>query len=555
MPRPAPAVLQNALIVLLLAAAAATALLTAPTDGDFYWSDAPRHALNGLFIKDLLSDLPFSDPRQYAVDYYLRYPALTVLFYPPGFYGVLAAFYALFGESHFTAQLAVAVFFFIFLLAAWRLAARWLGPLGGAGAALLFAGAPEILLWARQVMIDIPAHALLIASVAAFLRFLDFNRHPPDASRGTGWLFTALLLFAASVWIKLNTVFLLPVFLIVWAMAEGPALLRDRRFWIAAALLTLLLAPLVAMVLSFGQGNIQSVEGRGGVDLPLFSLRAWSYYLRQMPAQLGWLTVAGAGLFLLLAFLRRQVPSRWRRPDILFLLLWFAFGYLFFTMIGIRLPRHDLFILFPVALAASGAVILLTGSRRGGLLVLLLGIGNFAYTAATQEIPRVGGYRQAAERIAAIAPRNAVILFSGYRDGSFIYNLRLQPRRDIAVLRADKLFLRVAIERRRGVRDLNFSPEDIRRMLSRYGVSHIVIEPGFWADLPSMAALEKLLNSNGFKLVATIPVEANVFTQAKTIRIYRNLAPVTGRQERMELEIPTIGRRLQGRIRNNAEQP
>lgn len=554
MSRHAPVVLQNALIILLLGVAAAAALLTAPTDGDFYWSDAPRHALNGLFVKDLLTDLPFFTLRQYAVDYYLRYPALTILFYPPGFYGALAAFYALFGESHFTAQLAVAVFFFLFLLAAWRLAARWLGTLGGAGAALLFASAPEILLWARQVMIDIPAHALLIASVAAFLRFLDLNGQN-DLPRATHWLFAALLLFAASVWIKLNTVFLLPVFLITWAVAVGTALLRDRRFWIAAVLLTVLLAPLVAMVLLFGQGNIQSVEGRSGVDLPLFSLQAWSYYLRQMPAQLGWPTVAAATLFLLLACLRRLFPSRWRRPDILFMVLWFGFGYLFFTMIGIRLPRHDLFILFPVALAAAGAITLLFGSRRGGLLLLLFGIGSYAYTTVTQDVPRVGGYRQAAERIAAIAPRDAVILFSGYRDGSFIYNLRLQPRRDIAVLRADKLFLRVAIERRRGVQDLNLNPLDIRRMLSRYGVSYIVIEPGFWSDLPSMAALEELLKGRGFALVEIVPIEANVFTQAKSIRIYRNLAPVADGQKRIDLDVPTIGRRLQGRIRDDKNRP
>ncbi len=538
----------DAAIIGLFAVVATAAFITSPTDGDFYWSDAPRHALNGLFVKDFLTDLPLSEPRQYAVNYYLRYPALTILFYPPGFYGVLAAFYAVFGESHATAQLAVSVFYFLFLLAAWRLAARWLGTLGAAGTALLFTGAPEILLWARQVMIDIPAHAALIASAAAFLRFLDLddNRDP----RAPRWLYAALLLFAASVWIKLNTVFLAPVFLITWAFSEGPALLRNRHFWVAAALLALLLAPLVVMVLMFGQGNIQSVEGRGGVDLPLFSLEAWSYYLRQMPAQLGPFTVAAALLLLPLLFFRRPPPQTWRRIDGLFVGLWFVFGYLFFTMIGIRLPRHDLFILYPVALAAGTAIIMLAGRKWGGALMLAFGFTTFAHTIITQEVPRVGGYRQAAERVAALAPRDAVVLFSGYRDGSFIFNLRLQPRHDIAVLRADKLFLRVAIERRRGVRDLDLTSEDIHEMLARYGVSYIVMEPGFWSDLPSMAAFETLLNAGGFELVETIPVTANVFTAAREIRIWRNPDPVAGAKERIELEIPTIGRRLRGRIRD-----
>ncbi len=80
----------------------------APHGGDFYWSDSPRHALNGVFVMDLIKTMPLDDPAGYAYRYYAQYPALTILFYPPLFYAISAPLYAVFGVSQATALLAVA---------------------------------------------------------------------------------------------------------------------------------------------------------------------------------------------------------------------------------------------------------------------------------------------------------------------------------------------------------------------------------------------------------------------------------------------------------------
>src|SRR5215471_1745026 len=64
-----------ALVVLL---AAVTALfLTAPFDKDMWWSDAPRHAMDGAFYRDFLRYLPLSYAKQWAMNYYIHYPALA----------------------------------------------------------------------------------------------------------------------------------------------------------------------------------------------------------------------------------------------------------------------------------------------------------------------------------------------------------------------------------------------------------------------------------------------------------------------------------------------
>lgn len=81
----------------------------APHGGAFYWSDSPRHALNGVFVMDLIKAMPLDDPTGYAYRYYAQYPALTILFYPPLFYAISAPFYAVLGVSHETALLVVAL--------------------------------------------------------------------------------------------------------------------------------------------------------------------------------------------------------------------------------------------------------------------------------------------------------------------------------------------------------------------------------------------------------------------------------------------------------------
>ncbi|OYV35282.1 MAG: hypothetical protein B7Z80_18815, partial [Rhodospirillales bacterium 20-64-7] len=108
-----PADLPAWVAVLILLAASIGLFLTAPTGGDFSWSDAPRHALNGAFLMDMVRDHPWRDPAGWAMQYYIRYPSLTILFYPPFFYAVEAAFYAVMGVSHAVAQMAETLFVFL----------------------------------------------------------------------------------------------------------------------------------------------------------------------------------------------------------------------------------------------------------------------------------------------------------------------------------------------------------------------------------------------------------------------------------------------------------
>jgi hypothetical protein len=100
----------RAVVAIVFIAANTALLVTAPHAGDFWWSDAPRHALNGIFVKDFAAAAPWHDPKTWAINYYLQYPALTILFYPPLFYCFEAITFAIFGVSQLAAQAAVSLF-------------------------------------------------------------------------------------------------------------------------------------------------------------------------------------------------------------------------------------------------------------------------------------------------------------------------------------------------------------------------------------------------------------------------------------------------------------
>src|SRR5271167_3863163 len=142
--------------LLMLAFAVFLLFKTSPTQGDFWWSDAPRHAMDGVFYYDMARAMPITHVRQWAINYYLQYPAVTVLSYPPLFALVEALFFALFGVSHATAQLTVTAFYLAAAWGAYVLARRWLDRVSAFATALLFIGVRVMALWGRQVMLEIP---------------------------------------------------------------------------------------------------------------------------------------------------------------------------------------------------------------------------------------------------------------------------------------------------------------------------------------------------------------------------------------------------------------
>lgn len=530
----------DALAALLIFLLLALLFLTSPREGNFYWSEAPRHALNGVFIKDLLLDMPWSAPQDYAFRYYAQYPALTILFYPPLFYAISAPFFLLFGVSHAT---ALAVVFLHYAALAWgsyRLAGLWLPRSAALLCALTVVALPEAAFWGRQVMLEIPAFAFLVWSAYAFVRYLRGAR--------PGFLYLACALLVLGMYTKISVAYMAPVYAAVLLGRHGFGALRSRHLWGSVLLSALALVPLIVLTVKFGQANVQSVTGVADAQVSRTSLSGWLWYGRQLPHQLGVAAFAGAflgGVAWVVAAVRRRTDTL--AEQLLFFGAWFCIGYLFFSAIDLKEARHSVFLLYPPVFAAFAALQALNARwLRAGLGALLLA-ATLAQTLLTRPVLEVDGYAQAADYVARHAPPDSAVVFSGYRDGAFVFNMRArEDRRDLSVVRADKLLVRVAVRRDLGIEQKALSEQDIRDLIHGGGAHYLVVQPGFWDDLEVMRRFESVLASDEFEEVARIPTPANFPAYEKELVIYRNKGPVQPRPKDFQIDLPIIGRKIEG---------
>lgn len=532
---------QTGIVFIILSAACLALLLTAPVDGDFWWSDAPRHALNGVFLRDFVAAHPLHHLVQWAVQYYLKRPALTIMFYPPLFYAVEATAFALFGVSHFIAQCTVSLFVLLLAVSAYLLSRLLLPRWAAAGAALLVIGTPETALWGRQVMLDLPAYGLITASAACLTAYVTTGR--PVA------IYLAVSFLLAAIYTKYNASFVAPALAAAFVAAKGRAAPRDRHAVIAGLLGAVGLLPAIGLFMRFGAANLTSVSGLRGT-LPLDSLACWLFYLEALPAQLGWLTVllsAGGLVFLV----RRIVvaESRWACA---LLLAWLVAGYLFFTFISLKEARDTLMVLLPLAITAPLFLLAVLPKSLGEPAGLALGMGTLLYTLVFFPVPHMKGYQEVASFLSANVPRDGIVVYSGYRDGNLIFDLTaLGNRSDITVIRADKLLLSVpAGERRRGVRQATDDQAAIGRLLRDLGASYFVVQSQFWSDLAVMSRFDTVVTGSEYEKAAHFDLTGDLSTQDgdQGIDILRPTYPVVPKSGRIRFDMPLARQRFEGNI-------
>src|SRR5208282_1105972 len=232
--------------------------------------DASRHAMNGAFILDFLHQLPLRHPIQSAYDYYRQYPALTIGFYPPLFSVALAAFYALFGVSEAAALLCELAFLFLLGCGAYRLSRHWLDWRPALAATLMVIGAPELLYWGRQIMLDIPAYAFLIWAAEFYVRYLK--------GAANRWLYLAVLFTVAAVYTKYNAIFFVAVMAVALPCARGWRALFDPSVLRAAALGSLLMVPAAAIFFIFARYNLQQASAAPVAPAHAAGSAALTYY-------------------------------------------------------------------------------------------------------------------------------------------------------------------------------------------------------------------------------------------------------------------------------------
>lgn len=495
--------------------------------------------MDGAFYRDLVVNLPITHARVWATNYYLHYPAIVVLLYPPVFSVVEAVFFLLFGVSHFSAQLTVAAFYMAAAVGAYQLACVWVNRASALAVSLLFIGAHEIARWGRQVMLEIPVYALILWSCYFLFVYL---RDKKEVS-----LYLAAIALSGALYTKQTVLFLPLVFAVTIYAAQGWEVLHDRAVRRATGGFLLLTLPLLLFTLRFSGTHLKTVSGGEPSGYTRLNLAGWLFYVQSLPQQVGWAILSLASVYVLVGFVRHQ----WKlsKPAIVFLTAWLGFGYVFFSLLQVHEPRHSSVILFPLTIFVVLAIHHFIPPRFASYTAIALSSILLAFTLLYDPVPHLDGYEAVTDYVATVAPANSVILFSGYQDGMFIFDLRARDgAKNFAVLRSDKLLLNYAVYREWGLKQVSVTEPQIANLLNRYGVQYIVDQPNFWQDLKNMQSLQNVLHTAQFEKVADFPITGNILHHDTHIEIYKNLSALQPHPEQLKLNLGSVDLSVEGKI-------
>ncbi len=323
-------------VALSLASWILLCLLHWDNDGLWFPQDAPRHLINGIFLKDYVAaGLP--PPIEYARSYLIRYPIITPAKYPPGFYLLEAASFSVFVTSPWVAKslvLGFALFAALYQVAWLR---RFVDPEAGyLGAVLPIL--PCIVRYAHAILLNVPAFALLLASLYHARCWLD--------GRGRSHLYPFVAFAVAALLCYQGAVVLVLIFG-TWLALTGHWRLLLNRCAVMVAV-AVLLVPILLLA-----WNIRtSGQARWLVDTTyLDSPWTWLWYASRMTGAFGPVVLAGAAL----GAAAGALGGRWRR-ELTFSGGWIAVTYLFHSYLYGKDIRYILPLCTPLLSLTAVAV-------------------------------------------------------------------------------------------------------------------------------------------------------------------------------------------------------
>ncbi len=511
--------------------------------GGLGWSDAPNHVFDGIFLLEFFKQWPIDHVRQWAEQFYLRFPAIGIIvYYPPGFAAVEALLFAMLGVNILTARLTVLLFG---VGAGWLmyvLGRRWFDRPSGLFAALLLITCPHGFLWLNDVMLEWPATFWILLSAYFYQR----DRDEPKAR----W---SLLFFASIVMAfmtKQTAGFILPV-LMLHALFTA-----DRRYWSRASLWVGLIANAAIT------GGYILITQKKFAALPAMLLQPAIdpiFYPKHLPEIVGWplLPIVVLGLLTFICSPDRGVRAM--------LLLWFFTWAVFSSFIAAKEPRYFFFALPPLAFAATRFMIRRApiGLREKAMplslkspRILLLTLLVFVQTAlgiisSTGRLPDYSG------PVADLAswPEADVVLVDGVRDVQFVFDVYQNPaaRDKIVPLRASKLLYSRAAREKFGYQQFVHNNSDIVNMLDRYGIRYVIIESDYPrtpyqdADPPPRKMLRELLSTDSrFALVKSWPLRcSDPIWDGIELRLYAYPTCPERKSDTIRLSIPAMNKEVE----------
>lgn len=527
------------LLLLVLALAAAHAVVYR-TSEPFYYNDETRHVMTGVYFRDLLHDLPLGNLREYTVNYYLQYPSLGLLVWPPLFHALEGLLMSVFGTSMAVPLALVGLFATAACAYLFLLVCRTHDLPRAAAATLLFGLSPLVFEYSRFVMLEVPTLALALGAVYHFTRYLDAERRRDLA--------LAALFSALAALTRFDAIYLPPLFLIMIAARRRWGLLRRREVLAAAALAVLIVLPIFALIAGeIGWFHLRQATETLTQDFPGYlTLSRYVFYPLYLPSQVGVLTLTAAA-----AGMAAGVAA-WRGESLVYFAM-IAATYLTFTPIGEMDSRHAIYWVPAISFfAAHGLGAVAAWMRAPKLYLPLAAVVVVAASLSVLSKPRtfVRGYEEAARRLASQPDAPPFCLFVGRLNGNFIYQLRRHdPARRIWVLRADKLFYSVLVNTQTDYKQYAAGETEILDTIYKYDPAFIVVEdPPGAAWIAAEDRLRSIIESRPerFRLESDMALDTNNAEMSGTrLKIFRNTFRNPNPERRVGVELLMLRRSVE----------
>jgi 4-amino-4-deoxy-L-arabinose transferase-like glycosyltransferase len=476
--------------------------------GEFdYNVDEAQHAVTGLFIADALRDVPLRHPAHYAYNYYVQYPGVAIVHWPPLFYFFEGLAFIVFGPSPIAARLTILLFTVLLLFQWFRLVEELQDSYTAAVSTAILGLVPMVMLFEKTVMLEIPSLALGVTAIRYWMKYLN------DASKKSLYLFV-LWLSAALLCKQTNVYLLIFCFLTLLVTGKWKRIFSASFLW-AVGLGCLLVGPFY--------GLMAVTQGRAMAnDLGSHQMSGWmrlTFYLRTLPLTL---TVP----LLLLSLVGILFAKRWNRAgQAVPMVCWILAGYITFTLFGQAESRFAIYWVPPLVYFAAGFLTQcfhlpkVRLAMRGSALLLVgfLGIRAWAY-----ERPYISGYKDAASKLVTTY-HSGIVLFDGKVPGNFVFYMRaLDPQRQFIVLR--KSLYVSDIRTNQNSEELLRSRQELLDLFRRDGIRFAVVLENAPLQFESQRELRELLQSQQFRLVDSFPIVTNEPSwRGQSLRLYENM--------------------------------
>ncbi len=454
--------------------------------------DPPRHMMNGVYFYDLIKNLPLTDPIEYSLQYFARYPALSLGHHPILLGIAEAPFYAVFGVSVFSARLTIA-FFMLLAVIMWFLLIRAIYDQSVAFfSSLLFVTTPFVVDFSQVVMTEVPTLSLVILSTYFFYKYCELDKGK--------YIISFIIAFILSCLSKQTAVFILPVFPIYFLVTKGTRVLITKKGILFVTIATLVILTLITMSFKYSPFSVlwlkKEIFSNIGMSRILHPLKfVWNYHL-SVPV-------------LIFSVISICVSIYRKDKRAVFFILWIISLFMLVTLTGAPEPRYAIYWVPAFCLFAATTINFFQHRLWQTILpIMLLIIICYQFVVSLQlEQDCADGYEQAANYVVANRMGQSVLYSSKVDTGYFVFFTRKHnPCKDMVVLRADKMLVTSLMDQL--VDDRITERKEIYEILQDFGVGYVVVEDQEYESLP-LKWLREEVRTDNFILRKSIPIRSN----------------------------------------------